>query len=128
MKSLKSSFFLIKLGLAILLWTILPAFSMALVSCHSLTDQEAELKKRQQIEASLTLLENKNNLIPLGRLDTLKIAALSVGESKPTEFQQMLANYMKVDFFNLPANFTSQEFAEIKLKLKDSIWLLLVFI
>jgi CubicO group peptidase (beta-lactamase class C family) len=119
MASLKSSFFYIKLGLTILLWTILPAFGVALVSCHSLTDQEAELKKRQQIEASLTLLENHKNLIPLDRLDTLRIAALSVGSVSPTEFQQMLANYMKVDFFNLPANFSSNDLAEIKLKLKD---------
>jgi len=122
MKSFKSkqcSLFLIKLGLAILFWSILPAFSVALVSCHSLSDQEAELKKRQQIEASLTLLENKNNLLPLNRLDTLRIAALSVGSESPTEFQHVLANYTKVNFFNLPADFTLSDLAGIQPKLKD---------
>lgn len=119
MKSKRFSILWLKLGLAILFWSILPTFSMALVSCQSLSDQETELKKRQQIEASLTLLENKNNLIPLSRLDTLRVAALSVGSASPTEFQHMLANYMKVDFFNLPADFTSSDLAEMLSKLKD---------
>lgn len=108
---------LLKIGLIILFWSILPALGIALVSCHSENDQEAELKKRQQIEATLVLLENKNNLIPFARLDTLRIAALSVGSDSPTEFQHMLANYMKVDFFNLPANFTTQNLADMQSKL-----------
>lgn len=108
---------LLKIGLIILFWSILPALGVALVSCHSVNDQEAELKKRQQIEATLVLLENKNNLIPFARLDTLRIAALSVGSESPTEFQHMLANYMKVDFFNLPANFTTQDLANMQSKL-----------
>ncbi|MBW8324926.1 MAG: serine hydrolase [Prolixibacteraceae bacterium] len=116
-RSKRCSLFLIKIGLTILFWSVLPAFGVALVSCHPLTSQEAELKKRQQIEASLTLLENKNNLIPLDRLDTLRIAALSVGSEKVTEFQHMLANYMKVDFFNLPANLGSAELETLKSKL-----------
>ncbi len=103
---LKSNF-LIRMGLVICLWSVLPALGLALVSCQTITDQEAEWKKRQQIEASLTLLENRRNLIPLARLDTLKIAVLSVGETGITEFQRMAANYSKVDFLNLPANFTS---------------------
>ena len=119
---MKSGYFsnlLAKLGLSILLWFVIPTFGVALVSCHSLTDQDAELKRRQQIEASLTLLENRRNLIPLARLDTLKIAVLSVGETGITEFQRMAANYSKVDFLNLPANFTSAELQSVQSKLND---------
>jgi len=119
MKSTQRSFLIYKLALAILFWSVLPTFSVALVSCCSLSDQETELKKRQQIEASLTLLENKKNLIPLNRLDTLRVAALSVGSERPTEFQNMLANFMKVDFFNLPADLTSSDLLEMQSKLKD---------
>ena len=115
LKSKWHSIFLFKIGLVILFWSAIPVFSQSQNNSNS---PEAELKRRKQIEASLTLLENKNQLIPLDRLDTLKIAALSVGESNPTEFQQMLTNYLKVDFFNLPANFTSRDLAEIKQKLK----------
>ncbi len=120
MKSFNSkrrSLFLIKLGLAILFWSIFPVFGLMLVSCHSLNDQKIELEKRQRIESTLTLLENKNNLIPLNRLDTLRIAALSIGPESPTEFQHMLANYMKVEFFNLPANLTSSDLDGIQTKL-----------
>lgn len=118
MKISKSGF-LFKIVLVVLCWSFLPALGVALVSCRTINDQEAELRKRQQIEASLTLLENKNNLIPLDRLDTLRVAALSVGSESVTEFQHMLANYMKVDFFNLPKNFTSQELAGMQAKMKD---------
>ena len=114
---MRKSHLLIRIGLVICLWSVLPALGLALVSCHPLTNQDAELKKRQQIEASLTLLENKNNLIPLDRLDTLRIAALSVGSESVTEFQHMLANYTKVDFFNLSANFGSAELETLKSKL-----------
>jgi CubicO group peptidase (beta-lactamase class C family) len=107
----------LKIGLVFLFWSILPALGVALVSCHSANEQEAELKKRQQIESALVLLENKNNLIPFARLDTLRVAALSVGSESPTEFQYMLANYMKVDFFNLSANFTAQDLANMQSKL-----------
>lgn len=83
-----------------------------------LNSPQVELLKQKMIESSLTLLENKKHLIPLDRLDTLKVAALSVGDSENTVFQQMLANYMRVDFFNLPDNFTEKDLAVLKGKLK----------
>lgn len=82
-----------------------------------LNSPTAELLKIKMIEASLTLLENKNNLIPLNRLDTLRIAALSVGESSVTAFQNMLANYTKVDFYNLPDKFTEDDLTGLKTRL-----------
>lgn len=84
-----------------------------------LNSPQAELLKSHMIEASLTMLENKNHLIPLNRLDTLKIAALSVGGKKNSTFQKMLANYTKVDFFDLKNQFTERDLAELKLKLKS---------
>src|SRR5665648_316036 len=83
-----------------------------------LNSPQAELLKRKMIEASLTLLENKKQLIPLDRLDTLKIAALSVGGTASSTFQRMLANYTQVDFFNLPDQFTEKDLDELKTKLK----------
>nr|WP_321357234.1 glycoside hydrolase family 3 N-terminal domain-containing protein [uncultured Draconibacterium sp.] len=80
---------------------------------------EAELVKRKLIEASLTLLENQNDLIPLKRLDTLKIACLAVGETSETPFQSMLSKYTKTDNFFLPEQFTEEELNEVKTKLQD---------
>lgn len=107
------SVILFRIGLLIL-WSSIPVF---VYSQNNLNTPEEELKRRQQIESSLTLLEN-NNLIPLDRLDTLKIAALSVGETHPTEFQQMLGNYTRVDYFHLQAKFTAKELDDLKIKLK----------
>jgi beta-N-acetylhexosaminidase len=52
-------------------------------------------------EASVTLLENKNQLLPLKRLDTLKIAEVSIGEVKANHFSASLNKYTKVDFFGI---------------------------
>lgn len=83
-----------------------------------LNSPQTELVKRKIIESSLTLLENKNHLIPLDRLDTLSVAAVSVGSGSPTAFQHMLANYTKVDFYNLPDSFSEKDLEELKIKLK----------
>jgi CubicO group peptidase (beta-lactamase class C family) len=101
--------------------SILPVFGVGLGSCILPKNQsapEVELQKRRHIEASMTLLENRNQLIPLDRLDTLRIAALSIGDSIATEFQHMLANYMKVDFYNLPEKFNAKDLAELNTSLK----------
>lgn len=66
-----------------------------------LTDNNYLLTKRLLFEKSLTVLENKNALLPLKQLDTLKIASLSIGTEEPTPFQQMLANYTQIDHFNI---------------------------
>ncbi|MCK3683115.1 glycoside hydrolase family 3 N-terminal domain-containing protein [Maribellus sp. YY47] len=86
---------------------------------QDLNNPQAELVKRKMIEASLTLLENKNELIPLQRLDTLKVACLAVGRTETTPFQSMLSKYTPTDNFFLPEQFTADELNEIKIKLKD---------
>ncbi|MDG2139071.1 MAG: glycoside hydrolase family 3 N-terminal domain-containing protein [Flavobacteriales bacterium] len=55
------------------------------------------------IKSSMTLLQNYDSIVPLERLDTLKIASLSIGE-KSHSFQQMLNNYTKVDTFSIIEN------------------------
>ncbi len=74
-----------------------------------LNTPNAELINRKLIEASLTVLQNKNNRIPLRRLDTLKIAALSLGYKGCNGFQSMLGNYAPVDFFGLDKTGSAQE-------------------
>lgn len=74
-----------------------------------LNSQKANLLSRKLTEESLTLLKNKNNVIPLQRLDTLKLASLSVGTDSISPFQKMLSNYMKVVHFNLPKDATAAQ-------------------
>jgi beta-N-acetylhexosaminidase len=63
-----------------------------------------ELSKRKLIEESITLVENKNKLIPLRRLDTLKIASLALGEKEINKFQNILRNYLSVDNYVAEGN------------------------
>lgn len=59
------------------------------------------LTKRLLQEQSMTVLLNKQNIIPLQQLDTLKIASLSIGSDQLLPFQNMLENYTQIDHFNI---------------------------
>ncbi|MFN8358121.1 MAG: glycoside hydrolase family 3 N-terminal domain-containing protein [Spirosomataceae bacterium] len=66
----------------------------------------AELLARQLQEDALTVLRNADNRIPIRELANRKVAVLSLGtpslgNAKPTAFQQMAANYTTVDFLNV---------------------------
>jgi beta-glucosidase-like glycosyl hydrolase/CubicO group peptidase (beta-lactamase class C family) len=80
---------------------------------------EAQLLNRKLTEASLTVLKNDRNLIPLQRLDTLTIASLSIGATQVTPFQKIVGKYSKVAHFILPANASASEISQVKEKLKN---------
>jgi beta-glucosidase-like glycosyl hydrolase/CubicO group peptidase (beta-lactamase class C family) len=77
---------------------------------------ETKLLDKKLVKSSLTLLQNYDDLLPLERLDTLKIASLSIGESG-AEFQSMLSNYTSVTHFTISENPTTSEQAAILNKL-----------
>jgi len=64
---------------------------------NDLNSKEAELIQRKLVEASLTLVFNKNNLIPFKKLNNVKIAGVSIGTGNQTEFLSRLNSYGKVD-------------------------------
>ncbi len=64
----------------------------------SLITEKTNRINKKLVKSSVTLLQNYDNLIPLKRLDTLKIASLSIGE-KSVAFQEKLNYYTKVDSF-----------------------------
>lgn len=66
----------------------------------SLITEKTKRINQKLIKSSVTLLQNYDNLIPLKRLDTLKIASLTIGE-KSIDFQQTLNHYAKVDTFSI---------------------------
>ncbi len=76
------------------------------------------LTERLLHERSLTLLRNKNQLLPLQRLDTLNTAVISIGTEAETDFQRMTANYMETDFFYLRKNATLQEINKLITQLR----------
>jgi beta-N-acetylhexosaminidase len=71
-------------------------------------------------ERSITLLRNQRNILPLQRLDTLRIATLVLGgaPADTTDFQRALADYdAQIAHFHLSAAPTMDELADIRAKL-----------
>ncbi|TRX53083.1 serine hydrolase [Fulvivirga sp. M361] len=72
----------------------------------TLNSPEARLLNQQLAEASITLLRNENDLLPLRRLDTLNVVSVSIGADSLSTFQKMLSNYTKINQVNLPKDAT----------------------
>jgi beta-N-acetylhexosaminidase len=72
---------------------------------------ESEVLNRRLTEASLTVLLNSQQLLPLQRLDTLRIASVSVEAVAPTLFQSRLADYTDVRAFQVSSKSTEAEVA-----------------
>jgi CubicO group peptidase (beta-lactamase class C family) len=79
-----------------------------------LNSSKAELLNRNLTEASLTVLRNQSELLPLRRLDTLKIASISVGGKANNQFQKTLELYSKINHFNIPYEATKTELDSVK--------------
>ncbi|MFD2570994.1 glycoside hydrolase family 3 N-terminal domain-containing protein [Spirosoma soli] len=86
---------------------------------RDLNPVQDELLNRRLTEASLTVLKNDRNILPLQRLDTLRIASVAIESDKLTAFQQMAANYTQVDHFNLTSKTPDSLVAQIRDSLKN---------
>jgi beta-N-acetylhexosaminidase len=73
---------------------------------------------RNAVQKSLTVLQNKNKLLPLGHLDTLKIAAVSVGAGSVTPFQVSLGRYTAVTNFNIKKDASAETIRKTLSQLK----------
>ncbi len=78
-----------------------------------------ELINRKLNEESLTLVRNEKNIIPIKRLDTLKIAVVAFGDSVQSVFQEYLNLYAPMSMFNVAKDFSKNEFAKLKDTLKN---------
>ncbi|MBN2805316.1 MAG: serine hydrolase, partial [Prolixibacteraceae bacterium] len=74
-----------------------------------------QLTARQLQEQALTVLQNNQSILPLQRLDTLRVATLSIGADSETAFQHQLDDYMAMEHFFLPLN-ASDQMIELVLK------------
>jgi beta-glucosidase-like glycosyl hydrolase/CubicO group peptidase (beta-lactamase class C family) len=77
---------------------------------------------RDLYAGAMTLLENNDNLVPLGRLDRMRIATVSVNRLAMTEFQRMTDRYTNADhYFIDPSNEQGARFVMSKLKDYDVV-------
>jgi len=73
---------------------------------------------RDVAQQSLTVLRNTDQLLPLRRLDTLKIASLSIGRDIVTPFQQSLGRYTKMDHFSISKDADDGAIKKLMIQLK----------
>ena len=79
-----------------------------------LNSPAAKLLQQQLVEASLTVLRNEGNLLPLLDLKDRKIASVSIGSEDVTAFQEALDLYTRVNHFQVPSDAGEQKLAEVK--------------
>ena len=84
-----------------------------------LNSAKAKELNEKLVAASLTLLKNDKNLLPLEGLEKLKIASVSIGADEKTEFQKTLSLYTKVKHFQLPVDAIASEIAGLKRELQE---------
>jgi beta-glucosidase-like glycosyl hydrolase/CubicO group peptidase (beta-lactamase class C family) len=85
---------------------------------EDLNTPQAQLLLRKLTEASLTVLNNEANLLPLMGLDTLRVASVSIGTEKVTPFQKSLGLYTAVQHFTLPKEATAVQIETVRGQLK----------
>jgi beta-glucosidase-like glycosyl hydrolase/CubicO group peptidase (beta-lactamase class C family) len=78
-----------------------------------LNDPGYRLHNQRLIEKSITLLQNKNDLIPLKRLDTVKIASVTIGDQENNSFYETLNKYIAIDKFWVPKNADNKKFNDL---------------
>ena len=74
---------------------------------QDLNKEESKRLYRDLCEASVTVVRNDNNILPLKSVENLKIATVSVGEGSSAAFQKMMSFYKSVrpfSFYGEPAN------------------------
>nr|MDQ3394457.1 serine hydrolase [Bacteroidota bacterium] len=85
---------------------------------EDLNAPKAQLLNRKLIEGALTTVKNSNNILPLKKLDTLKVATISIGADEITAFQKTIENYVPADHFFISNNSTEEMIGSLKKQLK----------
>ena len=85
---------------------------------NDLSTPQDRLLKRNLIESSVTVLNNKTDLIPVRNLDSLSVASVSVGTKDITAFQRTLGLYTSVKHFNVKKDASASSIDSIRSQLK----------
>lgn len=86
----------------------------------TLNDRNAEWMCRKIGEASVSLLSNKNSLVPIMNLETHKIAAVSVGHSKNNMFQERMNCYAPANPFAIAYDAKKDSLDSLVMRLADN--------
>ncbi len=90
-----------------------------------LNTQQGLIIRRMLIENAMTLVRNQNDLLPLKRIDTLRIASVAMGSKKRNHFQEYLGRYTAIDYYQIDKNASQKQYNTL-LKNLDSYNLIIV--
>ncbi|MFP4557725.1 MAG: glycoside hydrolase family 3 N-terminal domain-containing protein [Bacteroidales bacterium] len=78
-----------------------------------------KLLVRQITEQAITVLNNKDSLIPIQRLDTLSIAYVEIGDERGADFINQMELYAPITSFVLKAQPSHEDLTNLEEKLDD---------
>ena len=68
---------------------------------------------------AITIAKNEADILPLRRLGEKRVAAVSLGGSKDSDFQKVLKRYGNIDCFNIPNNMEQKAMSAVYAKLNN---------
>lgn len=107
--------------LAVKYWTGLHAWKPLCIDSlpERLNNPGAEVINRELVASSLTVLQNRDSLIPVKNLDKLKIASVMLGRDEETLFQRRMNGYAPIDRYQLSDRATPDMVNALLRKLED---------
>ena len=85
---------------------------------NDLNQSAYRMTLRNIAQESLTMLQNTNQILPLKRLDTLKIATVSIGWGNVTQFQRSLGRYTQMDHYFIAKDADESDIKKLMIHLK----------
>ncbi|HUH74947.1 MAG TPA: glycoside hydrolase family 3 N-terminal domain-containing protein [Chitinophagales bacterium] len=79
----------------------------------------AEFLKEKLLTEAITVVTDKNNLIPIGDLSKYKIAAVHISGNSKNELTRMLNKYGEVNHFYISKDASQSEFDQLRNQLKE---------
>jgi len=75
-----------------------------------LNQPHSQVLKRNIIKKAITVIHNTDNILPLKRLDTLRVAYIEIGSNKGDAFREQLELYTSIHTFSINAYADQTEF------------------
>jgi beta-glucosidase-like glycosyl hydrolase len=86
---------------------------------EDLNSSEALYLKQRLIESSLTLVRNKEGLLPLQEIDTFRFASIAIGTDGITPFQEMLSRYISVEHYQIRKDAPDNDYGQLLEQVKN---------
>ncbi|MBF6597048.1 MAG: serine hydrolase [Fermentimonas sp.] len=81
---------------------------------NRVNSSSAEWTKRKIYDGAVTLVKNDDNIIPLTKLDEIKIASVVVGAAASNQFQTYLKKYAEVSTFQIKSTSELTNLSQLK--------------